>query len=74
MFCSRYDRVGMLEVDGTEIIEGESPGLLTQLNTEAKFYLGNTTHTHTYTHIYLHIFYLLSLCLAYSCLIVGREL
>ena len=62
MFCSRYDRVGMLEVDGTEIIEGESPGLLTQLNTEAKFYLGNTTHTQTHTHIYIYIFFISCRC------------
>ena len=36
----RFDRVGYLEVDGTEIIEGQSPIGLSQLNTEAKLYIG----------------------------------
>ena len=39
-FHSRYERVGYLEIDGTEVIEGTSPAPLQQLNTNAKIYLG----------------------------------
>lgn len=38
--AQRYERVGYLEIDGTEVIEGTSPGRLKQLNTQSKIYVG----------------------------------
>ena len=38
----RYGRVGYLEIDKSEIVEGTSPGLLTSLNPENNAYLGNS--------------------------------
>lgn len=36
----RYERIGYLEIDGTEVIEGTSAGALKQLNTQSKLYVG----------------------------------
>ncbi len=36
----RYKRVGYLEIDGTEVVEGTSPGALSQLNTKSLIYIG----------------------------------
>lgn len=37
---SRYEKTGYIEVDGTEVVEGTSPGALKQLNTEASIFIG----------------------------------
>jgi len=36
----RYDRLGYLEVDGTEVVEGMSPAPLKQLNIKPRLYIG----------------------------------
>ena len=40
LFLFRYEQLGYLEIDGTEIVEGQSPGTLKQLNTNNLLYLG----------------------------------